>query len=250
MAKNKTTFQQKWYTQVMVVCLVLTLGIGLAPNSAIAASHKTMMRLKHGTSSNWSGYSAYGAAGSFNSISASWQQPAVSCSTQNSYSSLWVGLDGYNDSTVEQTGTEADCIHGKPRYYAWYEMYPRGSIAVNVPVHAGDQLNASVVYKGSNNFQLTLTNSTSGRTFSASQRLASAQRASAEVVVEAPWSWGTLPLANFGTANFSNALANGQPLGGFTNLDPMTMNNPYGMKSTPSSFDSTKENFSLTWSAN
>ncbi len=27
----------------------------------------------------------------------------------NTYSSQWVGIDGVNDSTVEQDGTEADC---------------------------------------------------------------------------------------------------------------------------------------------
>ena len=36
----------------------------------------------------------------------------------------------------------------------------------------------------------------------------------------------------------------------FVDVDPITMNNPYGMKSTPSGFtDSGKQNFSVTWSA-
>src|SRR5436190_4132645 len=91
------------------------------PNIAV---HPGIHRLKHGTSSNWSGYAAFGTPGSFNSVSASWVQPSVTCTSKNTYSSYWVGLDGYNSSTVEQLGTEADCSSGAAKYYAWYEMYP------------------------------------------------------------------------------------------------------------------------------
>ena len=42
------------------------------------------------------------------------------------YSSVWVGIDGYSSNTVEQIGTEQDVsANGKTSYYAWYEMYPQ-----------------------------------------------------------------------------------------------------------------------------
>jgi hypothetical protein len=60
------------------------------------------------SSSNWVGYAATGAAGSFTSVSASWTQPTASCATGSQYAAFWVGLDGYTSKTVEQIGTEAD----------------------------------------------------------------------------------------------------------------------------------------------
>lgn len=48
--------------------------------------------------------------------------------------------------------------------------------------------------------------------------LAGAQRSSAEAIAEAPcctYSGGVLPLTNFGTASFTSATANGQPLASF-----------------------------------
>ncbi len=250
MTINMINLLQHFKRGFVILSAVALGSISVTANASAAVSaHGPNIRLRHGTSSNWSGYAAYGANGSFNSVSANWQQPAVSCTSQNAYSSYWVGLDGYNSSTVEQLGTEADCSGGTPSYSAWYEMYPKRSFSVGVVIHAGDNMAASVTYGGGNSYTLNLTDLTTGKSFSTSQKGGSARRTSAEVVVEAPWSGGTLPLANFASANFSNALANGSALGSFSSLDPITMVNPYGMHSTPSSFDSTKRNFSLTWSA-
>lgn len=237
----------KTVTLALALAIVLLLA---APASALSSNHKTHIRNKNGTSSNWSGYAAFGSNGSFNNVSASWTQPAVTCGAQNTYSSYWVGLDGYNNSTVEQLGTESDCSNGVPSYYAWYEMYPKRGYYINMTIHANDNMTASVTYNGSGRFTLSIKDLTSGKSFSTTQRANSAKRASAEVIVEAPYSGGTLPLANFGTANFTNALANGNPLGGSSNLDAITMQNPYGMTSTPSSFDTTNKNFSVVWSSN
>lgn len=227
--------------------LTLTSFNGLAFAATTTSSHPPIIKLRHGTSSNWSGYAAYNST--FNSVSASWTQPSLKCSSGDGYSSYWVGLDGYNTSTVEQLGTEGDCSGGSASFYAWFEMYPKPGYYINtITVHPGDVFNASVTYSGGK-YTLSLTDVTTNKSFSTSQRMNKAQRASAEAIVEAPWSGGVLPLANFGTANFTNSLANGKALGSYANLDPITMLNPYGMKSTPSAFDtSTLKIFSLTWS--
>lgn len=231
-----------------IAVLLISSFNGLASAASTTSYHPPIIKLRHGTSSNWSGYAAYN--GSFNNVSASWTQPTLNCSSGNGYSSYWVGLDGYNTSTVEQLGTEGDCSGGSASFYAWFEMYPHPGYYINsITVHSGDSFSASVVYQGRGGFTLSLKNNTTGQSFSTKQKLNSAQRASAEAIVEAPWSGGVLPLANFGTANFTSSLANGLPLGSYTSLDPITMLNPYGMKSTPSPFDtSTLKNFSLTWS--
>ena len=61
------------------------------------------------TSTNWSGYAVTSGNGSFTSVSSSWVEPMGTCRSGNQYSSFWVGLDGYNSGSVEQTGSEVDC---------------------------------------------------------------------------------------------------------------------------------------------
>ena len=68
-------------------------------------------------STNWSGYAA---TGRFTSVSATWTEPAGHCTSATRYASFWVGLDGFNSNTVEQTGSDVDCSGGSPVYYSWY----------------------------------------------------------------------------------------------------------------------------------
>src|SRR3954453_10171523 len=89
----------------------------------------------HSTRSNLAGYAVTG--GRYTSVSAAWTQPAVNCSvTPTGWSSFWVGLDGDTSSTVEQTGTEADCSNGHAVYSGWYEMYPKFPTTYGNPVGA------------------------------------------------------------------------------------------------------------------
>lgn len=99
------------------------------------------------TSSNWSGY-AVQAASAFTDVVGSWTQPAVSCTAATTYSSFWIGIDGYADTTVEQLGTEADCVHGSPVYRAWYELYPKAPVTFPDTVKPGDVLSAQVSRSG------------------------------------------------------------------------------------------------------
>jgi hypothetical protein len=62
--------------------------------------------------------------GTVTSVEGSFIVPHLTCTGQNTYVALWAGLDGYNDSTVEQAGVLGECNHGKAYYYAWYEFYP------------------------------------------------------------------------------------------------------------------------------
>ncbi len=241
--------RRKRFAVVGAVLALSLLAPMLASGSGVGAGHPPIIRLRQGTSSNWSGYAAFGGAGSFTSVTGSWTQPSVVCTATKTYSSYWVGLDGYNDSTVEQLGTEGDCVNGIPRYYAWFEMYPHPSNLVGLTVTPSHIYSASVTSAGRGTFALRLTDVTTGTSFSTLQKLNQAQASSAEVIVEAPFSGGVLPLANFGSVNFSATTANTKPLGSFSNLDRITMTNPYGMKSTPSTFDSTGTSFSVNWSS-
>ena len=165
----------------------------------------------HATSTNWSGYAATGTT--YKSVSASWTEPTARCSPGGQYSSFWVGLDGDGSSTVEQTGSEADCQGGSPQYYSWYEMYPSAPVNFSNPVSPGDQFTGSVTYDSGSSFTLKLSDTTKGWSQTVNQSLSGASRASAEVIVEAPSSvTGVLPLADFGTVKFSGSTADGSQL--------------------------------------
>jgi Peptidase A4 family len=207
--------------------------------------HSPLHRITHSTSSNWSGYAVTGSR--FTSVSASWTQPTATCSA-TAYSSFWVGLDGDTSNTVEQTGTDADCSGRTPQYYAWYEMYPKYPVNFSNPVQPGDKMSASVTTDGRGGFTLTISDATRSWTRTVTARLKSAKLASAEVIAEAPSSsGGVLPLANFGTVNFSNAKANGALLTSSTpHIDPITMASGSTVKAQPSSF-SAPGAFSVAW---
>ncbi len=85
------------------------------------------------SSTNWSGYAAATSlddpqSGSVTAVSGSWIVPTVTATSSRgtTYSSVWVGIDGYSNSTVEQIGTEQDVVNGTPEYSVWWEMYSSG----------------------------------------------------------------------------------------------------------------------------
>lgn len=195
--------------------------------TAATASHEShaLRGLHHATSNsvvsgNWSGYAVTGGSGSYKSVSASWVQPAVSCGSQTTYSSFWVGLDGYSNSALEQTGTEADCIGGRATYGAWWEVLPASESSYSVTVAPGDHLTATVTDNGNGTFTMKLVDSTKGWTKSTTHSGSSGyQDSSAEVIAEAPTVGGSVaPLANFGTVNFTGSTANGSTLSGGTEI--------------------------------
>ncbi len=156
------------------------------------------------TSTNWSGYAVTAGRGAVADVKGSWNVPAVLCASGNQYASLWLGIDGYNSNTVEQIGTDSDCQGDVATYYAWYEFYPHFSYVIDLgaSVGAGDVMSAEVKSGAGGAFTVVLTDRTTGGMFTTTAKMNSARRSSAEWILEAPWSGGVLPLANFGTAEF------------------------------------------------
>jgi hypothetical protein len=214
------------------------------------------------TSTNWSGYAVTGSKGTFTSVSASWTEPSATCSSSgggghgrggggssDQYAAFWVGLDGYANDTVEQTGTDSDCDGSTPEYYGWYEMYPAGPVYYNTstyPVEAGDSMSGSVTYSGST-YTLTLTDNTRGWSIPTLVSGSSQARASAEVITEAPSSnSGVLPLADFGTINYTAATEDGSSMGGVSPIQ-ITMVDSRGEDKDSTSSISASGAFSNTW---
>src|ERR1700685_646892 len=180
---------------------------GLAHLVGSSASHTRGLSFE-AESTNWSGYA--GTTGRYTSVSASWTQPAGTCSSGDQYAAFWVGLDGYSSSTVEQTGSEVDCVGRTAEYYAWYEAYPNASVNYNNTVKAGDSFTSTVTYTGSNKFSLYIDDITEKWSHTRVVTVANAARPSAEVIAEAPcctFLGGILPLTNFGTMNFTSSMA-------------------------------------------
>jgi Peptidase A4 family len=214
-------------------------------------------------SENWSGYAVTGS--SFTAAEGSWTIPTVNCSTTpNTYSSFWVGLDGYSSSTVEQTGTDSDCDGRTPSYYAWYEFYPAGSVLISsVPVSPGNHMSAKVTFSGSQ-FTVTITNETTGKSFSKNGSVSGAARSSAEWIAEAPCCTrrgGILPLADFGTVDFGQDYtnvggtndatdsSNSGDIGSFGSaVNSITMVSSSGaQEAVPSALSSDGTSFTVTW---
>jgi peptidase A4-like protein len=162
------------------------------------------------TSSNWAGYAVSGAT--FTDVKGTWVQPAVTCAAAGStYAAFWVGLGGMvdNNGGLEQTGTESDCEDGMPSYRAWYELLPAAAVTVPVAIAPGDTVSAEVSADGAV-ATLTLTDVTTGQTFSTQATPATLDTSSAEWIAEAPsrcFGSHCLPLrlANFGTVQFSGS---------------------------------------------
>lgn len=199
------------------------------------------------TSTNWSGYAATGSKGAFTSVTTTFTQPAVNCTSGNQYSSFWVGLDGYNSNSVEQTGTEADCTGSSASYSAWYEMYPKFPVTYSNPVKPGDVITESVTFSGSRSYTLTLTDSTEGWTRTTTASSSKGARSSAEVIAEAPYSGGVLPLADFGKVSFSGSTVNGATL---ADANPIAID-MVSSSGTPEATTGSLSggNFSITWNS-
>ncbi|OLB72739.1 hypothetical protein AUI06_00460 [archaeon 13_2_20CM_2_52_21] len=208
-------------------------------------------------STNWSGYAVTGASGSVSDAKGSWTVPAIhgTCPDTNQYSSFWVGIDGFSSGTVEQTGTDSDCQNGAPTYYAWYEFYPHPSFLISgLTIRPGDHISAEASFNG-RSFTVTITDTSTGHSFSTSAKVHSAQRSSAEWIAEAPSSsGGILPLADFGTVSFSSCTATvgtaTGAIGSFgSSVQVITMvSNSGAIKAQPSSLSGTNgDSFSVTW---
>lgn len=192
----------------------------------------TLRHANMDTSVNWSGYSAMTGKGSHvnpsygsvTEVSGTWRVPTLTASEEGTtYSSAWVGIDGFSNQTVEQIGTEHDITAtGVITNYAWFEMFPAGAQLIDgFPLQPGDKIEGKVTYKGpdsANNdtFRLVLKNHTRGKKFVVTQSTLPgypAHLSSADWIVEAPAilisdsCFGFLPLSNFGTISFTDCQA-------------------------------------------
>ena len=174
---------------------------------------------------NWSGLVESGADGSYTSVSDEWQQATLVCDTDSvQYVVFWVGLDGFNGTSVEQTGTLGICDGTTPEYYAWYEMYPAAPVYYNVAVGDGDLIYGSVVFSGTDTYTLSLQAPDQDWSETTTVNQPGLANASAEVITEAPTgSSGVLPLAEFERAHYRTSYVNGAYMGSAGGQNPTVL---------------------------
>jgi hypothetical protein len=154
------------------------------------------------TSGNWSGYAGTAAAGVKLTYAAStWIVPSVQKKT--GYSSTWVGIDGFANNDLIQTGTEQDYVNGHAIYRAWWEILPAAETLIpSITVHPGDVFTGSVKNTSGKKWVISLKDVTTGKSFSINKNYNGAGT-SAEWIQEAPFNGGILPLAHYSQTKFS-----------------------------------------------
>ncbi|WP_274436541.1 G1 family glutamic endopeptidase [Alicyclobacillus sp. ALC3] len=153
-------------------------------------------------------------------MTGNWVVPAVQASRQTQYSSTWIGIDGFSNSNLIQTGTEQDVVNGVPQYYAWWEILPSPETPIMVTdqntqatVQPGDHMSASIQNQGNGYWKIEIADTTRGWTYTTTQAY-SGSATSAEWIEEAPMVNGIItPLANYGslTINPGTVNVNGNP---------------------------------------
>ncbi len=215
-------------------------------------------------SANWAGYIALGHE--FSSVSGSWDVPAVTCTgTDSTYSSQWVGIDGVEDPSVEQDGTESDCVGGVPTYSAWYAMWGDSEVnggdvvqlsSSSYPVNPGDAITASVSLSGGI-WTLAISDTAAGWQYTANIQSPSPAppQSSAEWILERPLEGGALPaLSDFDSASFTGAAATDSaasgPISAFTDQpSAMVALTAPTVLATPGPLIPSGDGFSVTWHA-
>ncbi len=257
----------RWLAAAGVLGLVTASGVAAVPGVAAAAppliQHEPMMPAPSRTpvntsidnigwgSTNWSGYAVTGHSGAFSAVTGCWEVPTVSVTSPDSFSSTWIGIDGFNNDDLIQTGTTQASYSGSLYYFAWWEILPADSVEFGA-VDPGDSVCASVTEGSGGNWTIALQDRTDGSNFSTVQAYSGSQT-SAEWILERPVvcdpDCALSTLADYGQMTFDPGTVNGgNP--GLTAAEggEMLLTFPGGpIISTPSAPDGDTDGFNVAY---
>ncbi len=173
--------------------------------------------------------------------------PTVSATRKATYSSSWVGIDGFNNSNLIQTGTEQDWYSGRAHYAAWWEILPAAETVIpTITVHPGDQFSASVTSNGGGSWTIKITDNSTGQSFTTVQGY-SGPGTSAEWIQEAPTVGGRIAaLAHYGQTVFDPGTVNGADPN-LTASEGGVMIQRNNQVSTPSNPDADTDGFNVAY---
>ena len=235
-----------------VAALVLVSPPASGALTTVASHPRIGAKLPGGTSSNagwassnWSGYAVTG--GPYTSITGSWNVAPVSRSLRATYSSTWIGIDGFNNSNLIQTGTEADYYNGSTHYDAWWEILPAAETVIpGMSVHPGDQMSANIFQLPNGQWSINLSDSRLNQSFSITESY-KGQLTSAEWIEEAPSIGRIATLAQYGSPLTIDpgTVNGGNP--GLVPADGGVMVQRAGQVSTPSNPDVDTDGFAMRY---
>jgi|ERR1022692_5969 hypothetical protein len=136
---------------------------------------------------NWSGYAQSDSNGTYKAIKDTWTVPTVNTTLSgDQYSSDWVGIGGFSDSTLVQAGTEADNIGGTAKYDAWTEILPASEVVIpGLTIKPGNKIMTTVEETKTGTWKMTVDDLTTGKSGGKTVSYSSSG-ASAEAVHERP----------------------------------------------------------------
>ena len=198
---------------------------------------------------NWSGEVELGS--NVTSVSASWKVPSVVPSASLQFAATWIGIGGFTGTTLIQTGTIEVTATGRVGYAAWVEVLPQAAwtlTSLSTPggtpalvVAPGDVVNASVTFTTTDEWQVTIADTTAKWTYSHSYRY-SVTPTSADWVTERPTVYTSTAhktvlsdLAQYGSTRFSHleSAQNGGVAGAPQSLTSVRMENGGAVISAP-----------------
>ena len=185
------------------------------PTPLVATKALSIWVIVVGYPTNWSGY-VYSQAGEpFTAASGTFNVPDVAPSSGPTYMAEWVGIDGWGNSDLIQDGVIVDYIPGSGEQVdPFWEILPAMSTPItSLDVSVGDSVTASVAEVSGTTWQLTVTDNTTGDSFTTQQSYTGPGH-SAEWIVERPELNGSL-----------TTLADFSPEVTFTNLTYVGENN-------------------------
>ena len=221
--------------------------VGAVVHKPRISAHSTAAAATGWSSSNWSGYAVTSTGTPFTSITGTWKVPAVSPTKTATYSSNWIGIDGFNNSSLIQTGTESDYYSRSAHYAVWWEILPAAETPITtMTVHPGDVMTASITRGVNSVWTITIADASTGQS-STTIHTYTGPLTSAEWIEEAPTIGGRVAtLAHYGSATFDPGTANGLTPG-FTAADSGAMVQKGVQVSTPSVPDVEADGFNVAY---
>jgi hypothetical protein len=222
------------------------------------------------TSLNWSGYAVQHLS-SYSGVTGNWTVPQVTgCSAHGRfaacYSAAWAGIDGFDNSSLIQTGTEQDYSNsGGPSYQAWWTTSSLGFLEQPISsgcssgeahcgqVAAGDPMTATIsISSGAATVTLTDKSTSHGWTFSPPSPISySGPMDSAEWIMEAPTVGGSIAtLPTYNTFPFDPNSVNGNSSPALVASDGGELvkgSTVYSIPSTPDTGQNEADGFNMAY---
>jgi hypothetical protein len=199
------------------------------------------------TSGNWSGYAGTTPPGTATSVEGYWKVPTVTATPGNTYSATWLGIDGFGNSDLIQTGTQQEWLSGHATYGVWWEILPASETPItSFTVKPGNLMFAEIQKMAGDSWQIEIEDVTTGKSFTTTQAYTGPAE-TAEWIQEAPTVGGTLStLAHYSRTYFDKAGLDGH-LVAFTAANRGVMKRGPVQVSTPSKPDSDQDGFAVAY---